>query len=472
MSSERFYDSGLPSLTTTHAERKAASGEQLRRAIVTGAIGSALEYYDFAIYGLASAMVFNRVFFPSLGTTAGLLARPLGGLFFGSLGDRKGRKFVLLATVALMGVATTLIGALPTGAIGAVLLVVLRLLQGFGAGAEQTGAATLMAEMAPVKHRGFFAALPFIGIFSGLTLATLTFNILQSTLTETEMLDWGWRLPFLGSIVLIGMAIWIRLRLKESPVFEELAASREVIQAPMRLMLKSGRRPLIATALMRLGETGGSTIYTAVAIAYLSGFVAAQHHLPRGELSAIGTRAVLLASLLSIFTTPLFGALTDRIGRLPVYRVGALFSVIWAVPAWWMIGTGNPLWVTVALVGGFAFGANAMLGSQCAHFAELFGNRYRYSGVALSREIGALLAGGLAPLLGLYLVGLSGGQFWVMGVYMATLAVLTFIGTLLSTETRGRDLTVLGDAIGKGALVQTAGEAETAPIHKDALFME
>ncbi|MDH6147209.1 MULTISPECIES: MFS transporter [Paraburkholderia] len=461
MSSEQALKTGLSSQTVSHSGQKTTTAEQLRRAIFTGAIGSALEYYDFAMYGLASALVFNRVFFPSLGTTAGLLAsfatfgagflaRPLGGLFFGSLGDRKGRKFVLLATVALMGFATTLIGALPTGAIGAVLLVVLRLLQGFGAGAEQTGAATLMAEMAPVKQRGFYAALPFIGIFAGLTLATFTFHVLQSTLSESEMLAWGWRLPFLGSIVLIGMAVWIRLRLKESPVFEQLEANHEVIHAPMRLMLKTGRRPLIATALMRLAETGGSTIYTAVAIAYLSGFVTAQQHLPRAMLGEVGTRAVLIASLLSIFTTPLFGALTDRVGRLLVYKLGALFSVLWAIPAWWMISTGQPLWVTIALVGGFAIGANSMLGSQCAHFAELFGNRYRYSGVALSREIGALLAGGLAPLLGLYLVGLSGGQFWVMGVYMATLAVLTLIGTMLSTETRGRDLTALGDAVGKG----------------------
>lgn len=215
----------------------------------------------------------------------------------------------------------------------------------------------------------------------------------------------------------------------------------------MRLMLKTGRRPLIATTLMRLAETGGSTIYTAVAVAYLSNFISLQHHLPRAQLDAIGTRAMLIASLLSIFTTPFFGKLSDRFGRLKVYRTGAMFSVIWALPAWWMISTGDAVWVTVAMVGGFSLGANSMLGSQCAHFAELFGNHYRYSGVALSRELGALFAGGLAPLLGLYLVGLSGGQFWVMGVYMATLAVLTLIGTLLSTETVGRDLTELDDAV-------------------------
>jgi MHS family metabolite:H+ symporter-like MFS transporter len=267
-------------------------------------------------------------------------------------------------------------------------------------------------------------------------------------MTPAQILDWGWRIPFLASVVLVGMAIWIRIKLNESPVFESLEHKHEVTGKPMREMLAHGRRPLLATTLMRMAETGGSTIYTAVAIAYLSNFVAAHHPgLTRPELDAVGTRAVLIASLLSIFTTPLFGALTDRVGRIAVYRVGAIFSVLWAVPAWWMIDTGNSLWVTIALVGGFAFGANSMLGSQCAHFVELFGNRYRYSGVALSRELGALLAGGLAPVLGLYLVGLSGGEFWVMGVYMATLAVLTLIGTFMSTETMGRDLTALEDAI-------------------------
>jgi len=435
---------------------------QLRRAIFTGAVGSALEYYDFAIYGLASALVFGHVFFPSLGTTgallasfatygAGFLARPFGGLFFGSLGDRKGRKLVLLLTVGLMGLATTLIGALPTGSVGAVLLVLLRLLQGFGAGAEQTGAATLMAELAPPKRRGFYAALPFIGIFTGLALATVTFRVLQAVLTQEELLAWGWRLPFLGSIVLIVMAIWMRLNLKESPVFKQLAESRHVIRSPMRAVLKGGRRPLVAAILMRLAEQGGSTLYTNLTIAFLTGFAVKHSADATANFATIGTNAVLLASVASIVTTPLFGALSDRLGRLVVYRAGAAFSALWALPAWWMIDTGSPMLVTIATVGGFAIGANSMLGAQCAHFTELFGNRYRYSGVALAREVGALLSGGLVPILGIFLLGISGGAFWVLGVYTLVLSILTLIGTLLSVETRGRSLTDLADAVGQGA---------------------
>ncbi|WPP01714.1 MFS transporter [Pseudomonas sp. HR96] len=465
---------------TRDSRAPAPDAKQLRRAIFTGAVGSALEYYDFALYGLASALVFGHIFFPSLGTKgallasfatygAGFLARPFGGLFFGSLGDRKGRKIVLLLTIGLMGVATTLIGALPTGSVGAVLLVLLRLLQGFGAGAEQTGAATLMAELAPPKQRGFYAALPFVGIFTGLALATVTFRVMQALLTQEEILEWGWRLPFLSSIVLIAMAVWVRLKLKESPVFKDLAESRHVIHAPMRAVLRNGRRPLLATCMMRLAEQGCSTLYTTVAIAFLTGFALKQGAPDGANFGTIGTNAVLLASTLSVLTTPLFGALSDRLGRLAVYRFGAIFTLLWAYPAWWMIDNGSPLLVSLAVVGGFAIGANSMLGSQCAHFSELFGNRYRYSGVALSREVGAMLSGGLAPILGIFLVGIAGGAFWVMAVYTMVLAGLTLIGTLLSVETRGRSLTDLADAVGSGSVlsaeeqgIEQAGSARQA----------
>lgn len=441
------------------AKNALVSPQQLRRAILTGAVGSALEYYDFAIFGLASALVFSHIFFPALGAKAGLmasfgtygagfLARPFGGLFFGSIGDRKGRKFVLLVTIAIMGTSTTLVGLLPTGTVGAVALVLLRLLQGFGAGAEQAGASTLMAEVAPVKQRGFFAALPFVGIFAGLGLALATFSVMQHVLGEEAILAWAWRIPFLSSVLLIGVAVWIRLRLRESPTFISLEGAHAVIKSPMKTVITHARRPVLAATLMRFAEQGGSTIYTTVVIAFLGGTVAAKLGVRPSELTSIGTTGALIASMASVITTPLFGALSDRIGRIAVYRGGAIFMLLWSVPSWWMVNTGNALWVDVAMFGGLALGANSMLGAQCAHFSELFGNRYRYSGVALARELGAVLSGGIAPLLGIYLVGLSGGAFWVMGAYMAALSVITLIGVFLSTETRQRDLTKLDDAVG------------------------
>jgi MHS family metabolite:H+ symporter-like MFS transporter len=198
---------------------------------------------------------------------------------------------------------------------------------------------------------------------------------------------------------------------------------------------------------MRFAEQGGSTIYTTIVIAFLGGTVATRMGVRSSDLATIGTTGALIATLASAITTPMFGALSDRIGRITVYRAGAIFMLLWSLPSWWMVSTGNPLWIAVAMFGGLAIGANSMLGAQCAHFAELFGNRCRYSGVALAREIGAVLSGGLAPVLGIYLVGLAGGAFWVMGVYTAVLATLTLIGVALSTETRGRDLTDLNDAI-------------------------
>jgi MHS family metabolite:H+ symporter-like MFS transporter len=434
------------------------SARQLRRAILTSAVGSALEYYDFAIFGLATALIFSRVFFSTLDASAGLLAsfatygvgflaRPLGGLFFGSLGDRKGRKFVLLLTIAIMGVSTTLVGLLPAGPLGAVGLVLLRLTQGFGAGAEQAGASTLMAEVAPVKTRGFFAALPFVGIFAGFGIATATFSIMQHSMDQATLLAWGWRIPFLASVVLIGVAIWIRLRLRESPTFAALEGGHKVARSPMRLVIKDARRTVVAAVLMRLAEQGGSTIYTTIVIAFLSGTVAARHGVPPAEMARVGTSGALIATLSSVITTPLFGALSDRLGRKTVYRGGAIFMLLWAFPAWWMVSTGSFWWVALAMFGGLAIGANSMLGAQCAHFAELFGNRYRYSGVALSREIGAVLSGGLAPILGIYLIGRAGGGFWVMGAYTAVLSALTLVGVAMSTETRGRDLTDLRDAV-------------------------
>ncbi|MNN11276.1 shikimate transporter [compost metagenome] len=202
---------------------------------------------------------------------------------------------------------------------------------------------------------------------------------------------------------------------------------------------------------MRMAETGCSTLYATVSIAFLTGF--ASRHLGQdgANLATVGTNAVLAASILSVFTTPLFGALSDRFGRLAVYRGGALFGALWAFPSWWMIDSGDSTLVCIAVVGGFALAANSMLGAQCAHFTELFGNRYRYSGVALAREIGAMLSGGLAPILGIFLVGLAGGAYWVLALYTLVLTGLTLIGTWLSTETRGRDLTALDDAVASGA---------------------
>ncbi|GAA4196799.1 MFS transporter [Microbacterium oryzae] len=428
----------------------------LRRATLASSVGSALEYFDFALYGLMTALVFNRLFFnpddPAIGLIGafavygvGFVARPFGGFFFGTIGDRLGRKWVLVVTILLMGGASTAIGLLPTydvvGAWAAVLLVVMRLLQGFGAGAEQAGATVLMAEYAPVRRRGFFSALPFIGIQAGTLLAAVVFSAL-SLMPEDAFLAWGWRLPFLSSFLLILIALFIRLRLRETPTFIELEKHEQVASHPFREIFSSGMPGVIAGIGLRMAENGGSYIFQNVSLAFVAGtFIA--NPVDRG----IATWGVTLGSLIGIFSVPLTGAISDRVGRRPVYRFGAVFMLLFAFPAWWMLSLGNPVLTIAVIAIGLGVAVNSMLGPQCALLPEMFGNRHRYLGVAMAREISAVLAGGLAGVLGTWLLTLTDGNWVVMGLYLATLAAITTASTFLIPETRSRDLLRTEDAL-------------------------
>ncbi|GLJ60545.1 MFS transporter [Microbacterium barkeri] len=428
----------------------------LRRATLASSVGSALEYFDFALYGLMTALVFNRLFFdpadPAMGVIGafavygvGFVARPFGGFFFGTIGDRLGRKWVLVVTILLMGGASTAIGLLPTyevvGVWAAALLVVMRLLQGFGAGAEQAGATVLMAEYAPVRQRGFFAALPFIGIQAGTLLAALVFSGL-SLMPEDAFLAWGWRVPFLASFLLILIALFIRMRLRETPTFVELEKHEQVAAHPFRDIFTTGMPGVITGIGLRMAENGGSYIFQNVALAFVAGtFIA--NPVDRG----IATWGVTIGSLIGIFSVPLTGWLSDRFGRRPVYRFGAVFMLLFAFPAWWMLSLGDPVLTVAVIAIGIGVAVASMLGPQCALLPEMFGNRHRYLGVAMAREISAVLAGGLAGVLGTWLLTLTGGNWVVMGLYLATLAAITTASTFLIPETRSRDLLRIQDAV-------------------------
>nr|WP_218868528.1 MFS transporter [Pseudoclavibacter chungangensis] len=427
----------------------------MRRATLASTVGSALEYFDFALYGLSSALIFNRLFFtdldPNIGIVAslasfgvGFLARPLGGLFFGTIGDRIGRKWVLVVTILLMGGATTLIGALPTyeaiGIWAPIMLTVLRLLQGFGAGAEQAGATVLMAEYSPVKKRGFFSSLPFIGIQLGTLLAALVFSFLAS-LPDEIFLTWAWRVPFLMSFLLILVAIFIRMKLKETPTFVELEKHEQVTDRPIRNVFTKGLPGIVVGAGLRMAENGGSYMFQTVALAFVTSSAAVTVD------RSLATWGVTIGSLIGCFSIPLTGWLSDRVGRKPVYRAGAVFMLLYAFPAWWALSLGIP-WLVIAVVAiGIGVAVNTMLGPQCAMLPELFGNRHRYLGVAMAREISAVLAGGLAGVIGAYMLAVSGGNWILMAVYMATLAAITTASTFLVPETRGRDLFRTEDAV-------------------------
>ncbi len=425
----------------------------LRRATLASTAGSALEYFDFALYGLATALIFQKLFFsnldPAVGTVAafatfgvGFVARPLGGLFFGTIGDKIGRKWVLVVTIVLMGGASTLVGALPTydtiGIWAPILLVFLRLCQGFGAGAEQAGATVLMAEYAPVKSRGFFAALPFIGIQAGTLLAAGVFAFLGG-LPEEVLLGWAWRVPFLSSIVLILVALFIRMRLKETPTFVELEKHEQVSEHPFSELTRNSLGSVLRGIGLRMGENGGSYLFNSVAVAFAVGTV--------GVSKTIGPTAVAVASLIGMISVPLTGWISDRVGRVPVYRFGAVVLVLLAFPGWWLISLGNPVLVIVVISIAIGFGVNSMLGAQCALLPEMFGNKHRYLGVAMSRELSAVLAGGIAGVLGSALIAIFDGSWVPLAIYTFVLAGISLLTTFITPETRGRDLTKVEDAL-------------------------
>ncbi|MGF6823213.1 MHS family metabolite:H+ symporter-like MFS transporter [Microbacterium sp. ZKA21] len=447
-------------MTDTRTAARAMSDDpeyaaNLRRATLASSLGSALEYFDFALYGLSTALIFNVLFFPQgdpgMATVlafatfgVGFLARPFGGLFFGVLGDRLGRKWVLVVTILLMGGASTAIGLLPTyeviGIWAPVILVLLRLLQGFGAGAEQAGATVLMAEYAPVKRRGFFSALPFIGIQAGTLLAALVFSAI-ALLPEAQLLAWGWRVPFLASFVLILLALFIRMRLRETPTFVELEKHDQIAERPIRDIFTHGLPGVIVGIGLRMAENGGSYMFQTLGLAF---FVSV---LGDAADKSLLTWGVTIGSLIGVFSVPFAGHLSDRYGRRTIYRAGAVFMLLYTFPAWWMLSLGDHGLAIGVIAIGIGFAVATMLGPQCAMLPEMFGNRHRYLGVAMAREISAVLAGGLAGVLGAYIITASNGNWILLAAYMATLALITTASTFLVPETLRRDLLRTDDAI-------------------------
>jgi MHS family metabolite:H+ symporter-like MFS transporter len=442
------------------AGKHEVTNADLYRAAWAASLGSALEYYDFALYNLASALIFGPLFFPSSTPAMGLIAsfgayflgfaiRPVGGIIFGTLGDRYGRKFVLMATILLMGIASTLIGFLPTyasaGIWAPILLVGCRLLQGLGAGAEQAGAAVLMAEYAPAKRRGYFAALPFMGVLLGTVMAAAIYFALVRV--EDLSQSWLWRVPFLLSAVIIAVAIWIRLKLKESPSFAKLEARSEVNENPLKHLLQHSKPTLLKVIGMRMAENGGSSIYQSLAISYIA--------TATGLKGQIGPIALLLAGASGAIIIPLAGMASDRFGRIPVYRAFAVYQLLLAYPTWWVLSLGNAT-ASIAMLCVALAGVWGMFATQGALLPELFGAQHRYAGVAVGREVSAVIAGGVAPLVGASIIAWAtvhwGGHegtilAWIpLASYVAILSLIGVVTTYFTPETRGRDLDDLRDA--------------------------
>lgn len=436
---------------TEQTTAPAATTKDLRQVATASISGMALESYDFLLYGSAAALVFNRLFFPTedplVGTllafvsyALGFFVRPLGGLVFGHFGDRIGRKPLLIISILLMGGATFAIGLLPTfAAIGvwaAIVLSLLRMVQGFALGGEWGGAMLLIAERVPGSRRGWWTGLAEAGIPLGNLLATGVLFVLSTAMDEEAFLAWGWRIPFLLSAVLMIVGYWIRRRVSEAPLFEqsraEVATRTAKGVSPIRSVFRSYKKPLAVAASARLTENISYYVIVSFVIAYV-----VQHD---GYEQGLVLGALVFGNVAQMVATPLFGRLSDRIGRRPVILIGAIGMGVWIFAFFPLIDTGSAGLVALAIVVGLIF-HSALYGPQAAYFAEQFDTPVRYTGMSMAAQLTTIIGGAVAPLIATALLAAFGSALPV-SVYVLVAAVLTVIGTVVARETNRRDLAV------------------------------
>ncbi|BCU80829.1 MFS transporter [Polycladomyces abyssicola] len=411
------------------------------KSALSSFIGTAIEWYDFFLYGTAAALVFPQLFFPEsdplTGTlqafatfTLGFVARPFGGIIFGHYGDKIGRKSMLIVTLMIMGIATALIGLLPTyesiGVWAPILLIVLRLLQGIGVGGEWGGAALMSVEHAPKGKRGFYGSWTQMGVPGGLLLSTAVFTMFSS-LPEEQFLTWGWRIPFLVSFLLIGVGLFIRLRVMETPAFQKVKETGTEARLPILEVLKAQPKQVLQAMGARFAENGTFYIFSVFVLTYAT----EQLGMPKSMV----LNGVTIATALEFIAVPLFGALSDRIGRRPVYMAGAAFTALFAFPFFWLLDTKSTFFTWLAIVIALALGHAAMYGPQAAFLSELFGTRVRYSGVSIGYQLASVFAGGLAPLIATSLMAWAGGKPWAVAVYLIFMCLVTLISVYWTSET-------------------------------------
>ncbi|MBS1695430.1 MAG: MFS transporter [Actinobacteria bacterium] len=447
-----------------HPPAARRSMADLVRAAVSGWLGTALEFMDFQLYSLAAALVFSQLFFS--GESAGMavvlsmatygvgyIARPLGALFFGRLGDRIGRRKVLFYTIALMGAATTLIGFLPTygqvGMLAPILLVALRLLQGFGAGAEISGAGVMLAEYAPAERRGFVASLVGLGTNCGTLFASAIWAILLAVMVESDVIAWGWRIPFIASAVVMVFAVWVRLNLKESPVFEERedvvdgrALSREEILekagsgADTRTVEAMQHKPIkaiLVSFFLRFGQAGNSGLIQTYLISFMT--------LTLGLQKGVSANAVIVSSLVGFVTIPLIGALGDKFGRRRMYILVMSAALVVIVPTMLAIDSKNLLWVFVGYVVLHNVAVLSPASLENVSIPEIFGARNRYTLTAVIREIAAVIATGIGPVVVAAWVAAATGSPIPIMVMLVLYSLSALIVAVWAKDWTGRDLT-------------------------------
>ena len=421
----------------------------LRRVIMSSMVGTTIEWYDFFLYGSAAALVFNRLFFPSYDPVTGTLlafatyalgfiARPVGGIVFGHFGDRIGRKRLLMLSLIMMGVATILIGLLPTyaqiGIWAPIALIFLRLVQGFAVGGEWGGAVLMVAEHGDSARRGFWASWPQASVAAGSLLATGVLALMAGFQSEADFLAWGWRVPFLLSAVLVIVGFYIRNRVPESPLFEEVRKEQvEAPKLPAMDVLRERPMALVLGAGLRVGENISYYILTVFSLTYLVDVAE--------ETRSLALNALLVGAAIQFFAIPLFARLSDVIGRRPVYAFGGLGLAAWSFALFPLLGSGENLSIMIALVVGLVL-HGAMYGPQAAFIAELFPTRIRYSGVSLAYQLTSIVAGSLAPIIALWLYREYDSAVPV-AIYVATSCAISGISALLARETKGIELAAI-----------------------------
>ncbi|HVC73357.1 MAG TPA: MFS transporter [Mycobacteriales bacterium] len=391
---------------------------QRRRAVFASTVGTSIEWYDFFLYGTAAALVFPDLFFPDQSKFAGILlsygtqfvgfaARPIGAAIFGHFGDRIGRKGTLVATLLLMGVGTFLIGCLPTyasiGVLAPVLLVLLRVAQGLGVGGEWGGSVLLSMEWGSRKRRGLFASFPQMGVPMGLLLATAAVKLMEAW-TGDSFLTWGWRVPFLLSAVLVVIGLYVRLRVLESPEFAAVRKQETVVKMPVLEVIRTQPREILTSAFVRLSEQAPFYLF----ITFVLTYGVEQVGLEKGDL----LNYTLVAAGLGLVSVPLFGYLSDLIGRRLMYGIGIVGTALFAFPYYGLLDTGKSGFVLLAIVASLIF-HDMQYGPQAALIAERFGTNVRYSGAGLGYQLASVIAGGPAPLIAAKILEETGSSTWI-----------------------------------------------------------
>ena len=412
------------------------------------AIGTTIEWYDFFLYGVVTPLVLNKIFFPNFDPVAGTLlayttffvgfiSRPIGGIIFGHYGDRIGRKTVLILTLLIMGIATFLIGLLPTyssiGIWAPILLLMLRIFQGIGIGGEWGGAVLMAVEHSPTGRRGFYGSWPQIGVPAGLLLSAGVVYLL-SYLPEADFFAWGWRVAFLLSALLVALGLYIRLKILETPAFVQAKKEEKVVAVPVIELFKTHGR----NTLLGLGARYIEGVTFNVFGVFIVGYITSTLNLPRQTALA----GVMISSALMIVMLPICGYLSDRIGRRKMFATGSLLIGILTFPSFWLMQSASPILVWIAIAIPFAFIYPAVYGPQSALFSELFDTRVRYTGISFVYQFSGIFASGLTPIIATMLLATGGNQPWLICLYVLAVSLISALSVFFMTESYRRDMTV------------------------------